>query len=216
MYNDNIRLVDIYNVIDGVRDDLGTVCSNQNELANKIQSVDDSIGEVDKTISREMGYIAEILSNLLNETRKTNILLKKSIKSNGVTNAVKFDSKKHSNRSLVIINDSFLKAKEYAQILADTATKKLEIIDMDNGGSIASKLTNANVNDYVLVNCNTLSDDGKDMIINAMQDNVIKYIIGTTDRKEMKLDLKPINYIIYSDMIELLDPRLIEGLDIVE
>lgn len=202
MYNDDAKLRDIYEIIGAVRNDLDIITSNQDKLTNKIDSLETSVRDV--------------ILLLLNEVRRTNILLKKTIKTNDMANAVKFDCKKLANRSFVVINDDFLTAKEYAKTIADNANKTLRIIAGSDGLDLFSILGNANVNDYVLVNYNCLTEIQKELIMNAMLNNSLSAMVCKgLSSKNVKIELKPINYILYSDMIELIPSKMIEGLDIV-
>lgn len=217
MYYDDISIKDVYKAIDGISDDVVTICENQNTIINKINDVDSSIDSFNNDISKKIEYLSEVSVCLLNEIKKTNLLLKRISKTNENLNVVSFDVKKHSNRSLIVINDSFLVAQEYAKELAKKVNKKLEIINTYKFSEISSVLTNADVNDYVVINYNALFNDGIECLSSALLDNEINITVQAgTNRKTITMSIKPINYIIYSKNLELIDPKLIEGLDIVK
>ena len=51
----------------------------------------------------------------------------------------------------------------------------------------------------------------------AIKENVMVFTVGMgSNKREMKMHIKLLNYIIYSDMIELIDQELVDELDVVK
>lgn len=209
MYYDEITRKDFYTAIK-------EISNNQDLLSDKIDSQlkilnDNNDSNID-CLNNTMKSLHITLLELLSETKKTNICLSKLIKTSESDKFQKFDIEKQKNTSFIVINKSYITAKNYAETLATSTDKKLTLVEtMKELSGLTDKYFN--VNDYVFVNYNALDKDAKYIISKVILENVIELKVN---ERVMTFDLKPLNYIIYSNELELIDPKLIEELDIVE
>ena len=223
MYYDDISIKDVYKAMESIKEHTESINAymemahvNNDIIVNEITDISSSVKLFESGLSKEIEYLSDVLICLLNEVKKTNLLSNNTSKVKENIKVVPFDLKKHINRSLLVVNDSFLVAQEYARDLAKQSDKKLEIINTYKVADITPFLLNADVNDYIVINYNKLFNDGVECLLSALFDDEINITVrdGATSRT-IEMGLKPINYIIYSEKLELLDQRLIEELDIV-
>ena len=126
----------------------------------------------------------------------------------------------YRNKNLLIAGATYGEAYAFVKRLTEPSTLSKsvkgepKIVTAENSlycsrSDLAAALTNAGDGDYLLLNYNELSESALDLLIGAIRDNELNLIVGKgTNAREISFSLKTINYVIYAEFLETVNPEL--------
>ena len=167
-------------------------------------------------LNNGLRVLSESINSLKIELAKQNAILKIIANYPKHNKELQIDFNKYINKNLVILHDDVNYAMNIAKEIAKISNQEIKYINYNDDCDIAEKLTSLNDNDYIFVNYNCLDLNCKQMVINAIKENALNFIVGKgSSAKEMSLKIKSMHYIIYADMIEML-PKLPDDFEIIQ
>ncbi|MCM1289763.1 MAG: hypothetical protein NC132_05655 [Corallococcus sp.] len=173
-----------------------------------------------------LSAISTQLMQLLSEQRKTNVWLKMLVRLAGkdeiITSAKPYKSQNpnnYVNKNLILLGDSFEQARQFAEQIAAIKESILRIAsseDVSGKIGLTALLSRCISNEYLLIDINYFNSKCVDILYRAIKDSELDFSIGQgKDKTTVDIALEKFHCIIYSDMLELIDPRLRDIMEVV-
>lgn len=162
-------------------------------------------------IEKELSSIRENLNDLVKEQRITNALLRIIVTKQNAILPESFWP--YAGRSFSVIYHDYSKVADLVFELAKKDGKRFAEFDGESLSALSQAICALKNDDYLLIkNDDLLKLPGsEDLICKAHMDNKIAIIIGKGNKaKEIILDTPDLNYIVFSNIRELIPLKLLE------
>ena len=166
----------------------------------------------------EISSIKDSISNLLKEQRITNVLLHSLVVSRSQKYILPNNLRRNSQQSFTVVHDHYDAVLNMVLDIARRDSKKFCDFDGDSEGDLYALITSLEDGAYIVINNEKLitSPEIKRIIIDTYKNRKISITIGNgPGAREVKLDTPRINFVVFSDVVELVSPDIIEIFPVV-
>lgn len=166
----------------------------------------------------EISSIKDSIYDLLKEQRITNALLHSLVVSRSQKYIFPNDLRRNSQQSFTIVHDNYDSVVNMVSDIARRDSKKFCDFDGNSEGDLYALITSLEDGAYIVINNEKLitSPEIKRIVIDTYENRKISITIGKgPGAREVKLDTPRINFVIFSDIVELVSPDIIETFPVV-
>lgn len=210
-------------IIDEIQNNTSRLDRAIEEVKIEAQSIDTGIDQTNSSIDKLISAVddlnssnSQLLDSLIIETKKTNALLKRFLQVEDGN--LPEDFSQLICKNIIFAHSSYKKVKDYvSQMAKATESNVIEINEQLTPCDLATLLSNAKKYDYILIDNNYLTEDSTRMFINSINTNTISFWVGQgINRRELNLKMQPLNFVIYTDLLDFVNPQLQEIMEIVK
>jgi len=200
------------------KESISNILPNISKALDKISASNDTSEDISSLIScitENSLEILQILYPILYEIRKTNVLLERMEGKKDKENIVLSDDMLGKN-IIIEVKDSVFSFKKKLESRIGPGLK-VKVGAPTKAVDFAALLTNLEDGDYLIIDAtrSLLFDEASEMLTDYFKSRSILFPVGREPTRGVRMSIEDIHVIIFTEFIEMIDPRLIDAVDMV-